>query len=75
MPIQFPRPVKFRSCTRWPLSALEQYEAECLGRPAPSTRPPESERYLSVHQVARRLGVSVPTVWRWSSAKPNHATP
>jgi predicted DNA-binding transcriptional regulator AlpA len=64
---KFPQPVKFESCTRWPLSALEAYEAQSQGRPAPKPRPSEEERYLSVRQVAERLGVAVATVWRWTN--------
>lgn len=62
--MQLPQPAKFsRGCTRWPLSALEAAEAQARGEVRP--RASEREVYLSVKQVARRYGVSVPTIWRW----------
>lgn len=64
--MQFPSPIKLSAgSTRWPLSALEAYEAACKGQSAPHPRNTAEERYLSVKQVAARYGASVPTVWRW----------
>lgn len=64
--IHFPKPIRFGSAmTRWRLSDLERYEAECAGRPEPPSRAPQAERYLSVRQVATRYSASTPTIWRW----------
>lgn len=65
--MKLPAPCRFNGATRWSLSELEKFEAEAKGLPEPEPRTPESERYLSVKQVASRYDVSIPTVWRWSA--------
>lgn len=62
----FPSPTKLAAnCSRWPLSALELYEANRLGRDYPG-RSADQEIYLSDLQVAARYNVSRNTVWRWA---------
>lgn len=63
----FPKPVSMGpGCTRWRLSELEQYEAHVANDPTAPLRDRADDRYLNVRQVADRLGISIPTVWRWS---------
>jgi prophage regulatory protein len=46
------------------------------GSAAPLTMSPASDiHYLSVKQVARRFGVGVATIWRWSKAHPDFPKP
>lgn len=61
----FPAPVKLSpGSTRWRLTELAGYEAALTG-----TAPAQvAESYLTVAQVAKRYGVSVATIWRWSAA-------
>jgi hypothetical protein len=55
--MHFPTPVKLgANLTRWPLSSLEQYEAEKSGRDC-EPRPIEDEVYLSDIQLAARYSV------------------
>lgn len=61
----FPVPTRIYGATRWRLSDLVEHEAGCRGEPAPEELTPSEERYLSVSMVAKRLGVSRRTVWRW----------
>ncbi|WP_148045577.1 hypothetical protein [Salinisphaera orenii] len=64
--MRFPSPTKLApNCSRWPLSALEKYEADRLGYQHES-RPPDREIYLSDIQVAARYNVSRNSVWRWA---------
>jgi hypothetical protein len=64
--MHFPTPVKLgANLTRWPLSSLEQYEAEKSGRDC-EPRPIEDEVYLSDVQLAARYSVARNTIWRWS---------
>lgn len=62
----FPKPIKLgANCSRWPLSALEAYEAERSGRPH-HRRATGDEVYLSDVQVAARYSVARNSVWRWA---------
>lgn len=62
----FPQPQKLSpAVTRWRLSDLVAYEAETSGGQAQKI---DQEVFLNVGQVAKRYGVSVATVWRWSAA-------
>lgn len=62
----FPKPSRLgTNCTRWALSDLLKYEAAQLGESAPDILP-ESERYLTVKEVAARFSVGKTTVWRWA---------
>ncbi len=64
--MEFPSPIQLGpSSTRWRLSDLEAYEAQCAGDPSPPRRSSEHELYLDVKQVAARYSSSAPTVWRW----------
>jgi predicted DNA-binding transcriptional regulator AlpA len=66
--LSFPTPIRVSpGCTRWPLSRLLEYEAACGAVAVPELMPSQ-ERYLSVRQVAERLGISVASVWRRSAA-------
>lgn len=47
-------------------------EPQPTGVPSLSDR---EARFLSVHQVALRLGISVPTVWRWSRERDDFPRP
>lgn len=62
MKIPFPKGIKLSGgATRWSPGKLAEYDrAHGLDLPPP-------EGMLDVRQVARRYGVSVPTVWRWAS--------
>jgi len=62
----FPAPLRLSAgATRWRLSDLEAYEATCAGESNPSRRGTDTERYLSVKQVADRYATTPPTIWRW----------
>ena len=62
----FPSPTTLSpGCVRWRFSSLLEYEAERDGSPRPNVAP-NDERYLRDVEVARRYGVTRPTVWRWS---------
>jgi hypothetical protein len=64
--LSFPKPIKLSSnCSRWPLSRLEQYEAERVGHEY-KQRLPADEVYLSDYQVAARYNVHKNSVWRWA---------
>lgn len=64
MVTKFPVPVRFgERAIRYRLSDLERYEAALAGEPPPENL---AERYLTTREVADRLGVSVPSVWRWA---------
>jgi len=66
--MQFPEPIRLgENTTRWRLSDLERFEAAAAGEPVPRRRDPADERYLSVRQVADRLGSSIPSIWRWTA--------
>ncbi len=70
----FPTPIRVSpGCTRWPLSRLLEYEAGCGAVPVHELTPSE-ERYLSVRQVAERLGISAASVWRRSAASLRETT-
>ena len=72
--LSFPTPIRVSpGCTRWSLSRLLEYEAAC-GAEAVAKLPPSQERYLSVRQVAERLGISVASVWRRSAASNREST-
>lgn len=72
--LSFPTPIRISpGCTRWQFSRLLEYEAAC-GAEAVAELPPSQERYLSVRQVAERLGISVASVWRQSAASNREAT-
>lgn len=62
----FPIPHRLgANCTRWALSDLLQYETARAGEPPPELKP-QSERYLTAAEVAKRFSVGKTTVWRWA---------
>lgn len=64
--MRFPHPIKIApNSTRFRLSDLERFEAECAGEQPPPQRSAADERYLTVQQVAERYSASRPTIWRW----------
>ena len=63
---KFPLPLRFGSrAIRYRLSDLQKFEAAVSGEPPPEIT---SEQYLTAREVADRLGVSIPSVWRWTEA-------
>lgn len=66
--MNFPQPRKIGHATLWRLHDLQRYEALCSGEAEPAEPLPESERFLTVKQVAARYGKSPVTIWRWAQA-------
>lgn len=52
--------------SRWRLSDILAFEAARAGEPAPRIEP-QADRYLAARDVAARLGVTISTIWRWTT--------